>query len=76
MNYCEFTRAPEVLVLPADSAIVSVALCPPRPGVFDPQALGGGWGCRVVPQKWFAKWKSIENHRNNVALMGFIADVC
>eukprot|EP00435_Cladocopium_sp_Y103_P040957 s224_g11.t1 len=28
---------PKVLVLPADSAIVSVALCPPRPGVFDHQ---------------------------------------
>ena len=26
---------PEVLTLPADSAIVSVALCPPRAGVFD-----------------------------------------
>eukprot|EP00931_Biecheleriopsis_adriatica_P051801 TRINITY_DN30080_c0_g2_i1.p1 TRINITY_DN30080_c0_g2~~TRINITY_DN30080_c0_g2_i1.p1 ORF type:complete len:1562 (+),score=376.64 TRINITY_DN30080_c0_g2_i1:25-4710(+) len=26
---------PKVLVVPADSAIVSVAVCPPRPGVFD-----------------------------------------
>lgn len=25
----------EVMVLPADSAIVSVAICPPRPGIFD-----------------------------------------
>eukprot|EP00913_Durusdinium_trenchii_P031326 g29333.t1 len=28
---------PKVLVIPADSAIVSVHLCPPRPGIFDRQ---------------------------------------
>eukprot|EP00405_Crypthecodinium_cohnii_P043378 CAMPEP_0206578370 /NCGR_PEP_ID=MMETSP0325_2-20121206/31922_1 /ASSEMBLY_ACC=CAM_ASM_000347 /TAXON_ID=2866 /ORGANISM="Crypthecodinium cohnii, Strain Seligo" /LENGTH=481 /DNA_ID=CAMNT_0054083995 /DNA_START=176 /DNA_END=1618 /DNA_ORIENTATION=+ len=32
-------KDPQVLVIPADSAIVSVAICPPRPGIFDPSAV-------------------------------------